>query len=227
MLGVVIPAHNEAEHLGACLGSLVLAALSPDLLLESVMVVVVLDDCSDSTLAVASAFGVTTLEVQARNVGVARALGAQHCLDAGARWLAFTDADTVVAEDWLVRQLQQGSDAVCGTVGVKSWDEHSPAVRQQFMDTYTDADGHRHIHGANLGVSAAAYRRAGGFQPLTSSEDVALVNALQSTGSTIAWSASPRVLTSARRNFRAPRGFGAAIAAASHELSLAKGARAC
>ena len=55
------------------------------------------------------------------------------------------------------------------------------------------------------------YLRAGGFQPLESSEDVALVEALEFSGARIAWSAAPRVATSARREFRAPGGFGAAL----------------
>jgi len=84
-------------------------------------------------------------------------------------------------------------------------------MQEHYERTYTDADGHQHIHGANLGVSAAAYRRAGGFKSLTSSEDVALVEALRETGATIAWSARPRVETSARKTFRAPLGFGATL----------------
>ena len=84
-------------------------------------------------------------------------------------------------------------------------------MRRHYDATYMDADGHRHIHGANLGVSADAYRRVGGFRPLASSEDVALVEALQNSGASIAWSAAPRVVTSARRNFRAPLGFGATL----------------
>ena len=40
---------------------------------------------------------------------------------------------------------------------------------------------------------------------------MALVEALQQTGASIAWSAAPRVVTSARRNFRAPEGFGATL----------------
>jgi hypothetical protein len=65
-----------------------------------------------------------------------------------------------------------------------------------------------HIHGANLGVSADAYVRAGGFKPLAFDEDIALVNALKATGARIAWSAAPRVRTSARLDSRACNGFG-------------------
>jgi hypothetical protein len=139
---------------------------------------------------------------------MARAAGARFALEAGARWLAFTDADSVVAPDWLSTQLALGCDAVCGTVAVRDWGTYGEPMRLHFQATYNDAEGHRHIHGANLGVSAEAYRRAGGFSSLASSEDVALVDALHRQGASIAWSAAPRVVTSARRCFRAPGGFG-------------------
>ncbi|MET0319959.1 MAG: glycosyltransferase, partial [Duganella sp.] len=132
----------------------------------------------------------------------------------GARWLSFTDADTCVSPNWLLAQLAEaarGADAVCGTVAVDDWSHHhadAGLLHQHFQRSYTDADGHRHIHGANLGVSAAAYRHAGGFAPLACSEDVALVEALERCGASVAWSAAPRVTTSARRDARARGGFG-------------------
>jgi len=211
MIGVVVPAHDEEDQIGACLQSLLLAAHCPRLTGEAVLLVVALDACTDGTARIAHGLGAVTLTVQARNVGLARAQGADLALAAGARWLAFTDADTVVAPDWLADQLAQGSDAVCGTIEVRDWGGYGQPMRRHFEATYTDADGHRHIHGANLGVSAEAYRGVGGFQALASSEDVALVHALHDNGASIAWSAMPRVLTSARSDYRAPGGFGATL----------------
>lgn len=211
MIAVVIPAHNEAELVGACLASVKAAAMAPDLQGETVMVVVVADSCTDATECIARSLGAAALPVQFRNVGQARAAGASLALGAQARWLAFTDADTVVAPDWLAVQLRQQADVVCGTVAVNDWHGYGERMRAHYALTYEDRDGHRHIHGANLGVCALAYRRVGGFPPLQSSEDVALVNALISNGAKVAWSAAPRVVTSARRNFRAPDGFGATL----------------
>lgn len=211
MIGVIIPAHDEERWIGPCLDAVLRAAASPRLHGERVVIVVVLDDCSDRTDTVAAERGVVTLAVGARNVGAARAVGAEYCLAAGARWLAFTDADTLVARGWLADQLALGAHAVCGTVGVEDWGGYGHRMRRHFDATYTDANGHRHIHGANLGVSAAAYRQAGGFPALASSEDVAFVHALAASGASIAWSAAPRVVTSARRAFRAPGGFGAEL----------------
>ena len=208
MIGVVIPAHNEEALLEGCLRSVARAALHPALGREEVQVVVVLDDCSDGTARVARCHGVTTLRLEARNVGRARARGAALLLSWGARWLANTDADTRVFPDWLAAQLALRADAVCGTVEVDDWSPHGTHVRQRHEAAYVDAEGHAHIHGANLGVSAQAYVRAGGFPGLAAHEDVALIRALQLTGADIAWSARPRVRTSSRRDPRARGGFG-------------------
>ncbi len=211
MIGVVVPAHDEEAHIGDTVAALRVAAAHPALQGEAVEVLVVLDNCSDATGPIARFAGARTVAVDACNVGRARAAGADQLLDEGARWLAFTDADTRVSPEWLLRQLELGVDAVCGSIGVDDWSAHgthADALRAHFARTYTDADGHRHVHGANLGVSAKAYVRAGGFPALACSEDVALVEALQATGARIAWSAAPRVSTSARHDARARGGFG-------------------
>ena len=219
MIGVVVPAHNEENYIGACLESLWAAARFPGLRGEDVLIVVALDACSDDTERIARSWGATTLMLDARNVGMARAKGAIYALSRGARWLAFTDADSTVAPDWLSTQLALESDAVCGTVEVSDWTEYSDSVRMHHKATYRDVDGHRHIHGANLGVASSSYRSVGGFRPLASSEDVALVHALQANGAKIAWSAAPRVVTSARRHYRAHGGFGEALVRSEHALS--------
>jgi glycosyltransferase involved in cell wall biosynthesis len=211
MLAIIIPAHNEAQHIAACVAAARRAANHHQLLGEEARVIVVLDSCTDDTGVIAQAHGADVTSIDARNVGLARAHGAERALALGARWLAFTDADSIVADDWLARQLDCCADAVCGVIGVRDWSPHIVEVREHFGRTYTDADGHRHIHGANMGVSAKAYVEAGGFPPLATSEDVALVDALTRTGARIEWSAAPRVVTSARTDFRAQKGFGATL----------------
>jgi cellulose synthase/poly-beta-1,6-N-acetylglucosamine synthase-like glycosyltransferase len=215
MIGVLIPAHNEEACLGACLEAVLRAAAHAGLAGEAVTIVVALDACSDGSEDLAARYPVTRVRLNARNVGMARAAAAVALLDAGADWLACTDADTIVADDWLCQQLklrdEGGADAVCGTVSVLDWTPHLARLQvllQRFHAAYTDADDHAHIHGANFGVSAQAYRRVGGFQAVACSEDVALVEALQASGARIAWSAAPRVVTSARIGSKARGGFG-------------------
>ncbi|TFW19378.1 glycosyltransferase [Duganella callida] len=220
MIGIVIPAHNEELYLDDCLRAARLAASHEALHGEHVHITVALDSCTDQSRAIVkfhagrcegTTCSIDYLCVEARNVGVTRAAGAEHMLRLGARWLAFTDADTQVSPAWLAEQLRLNVDVVCGTVAVADWSPHhgdAELLRDYFNDHYTDADGHHHIHGANLGVSAAAYWRAGGFKPLSCSEDVALVEALERSGASFAWSAAPRVTTSARSDARARGGFG-------------------
>ncbi|MBP0600643.1 glycosyltransferase family 2 protein [Herbaspirillum sp. LeCh32-8] len=208
MIGIVIPAHNEEALLDSCLTAARTAATHPALLAEPVRIMVVLDACTDDSAAIAGRHRVDTAQVDAMNVGHARAHGAQRMLAAGARWLAFTDADTLVAPDWLAAQLGVRADVVCGTVDVTDWREHPRHVWEKFRSEYCDRDGHGHIHGANFGISAEAYLRCGGFKPLACHEDVDLVRALQATDATIAWSAAPRVTTSARLASKSRGGFG-------------------
>ena len=207
MIGVVVPAHNEAGAIGACLTAIAAAARTFALTGEPVQVVVVADACDDSTADIARGFGVTCLSIDARNVGEARRVGAEHVLACGARWLAFTDADSLVPPDWLTSQLAWGAQAVCGIVEVADWSMLPSILRDRYDAMYDYRDGHRHVHGANLGVCARAYRRAGGFSPLRVSEDVALVEALTSTGASVVWSGRARVRTSGRLEGRARGGF--------------------
>lgn len=222
MIGIVIPAHNEEELIEDCVVRARACTHSQGLLAEPVEVVVVADACTDDTALLAARAGALVLPIHARNVGAARAAGAELMLARGARWLAFTDADTLVSRDWLADQLALDADAVCGTVEVSDWTpqaEHAELLSFHFAETYRDADDHRHIHGANLGISSEAYRRAGGFRPLACSEDVDLVASLERIGAKISWSARPRVYTSARRVARAPGGFAdALIQAVAHRL---------
>lgn len=214
MIGICIPAHDEERYIEACLRAVTRAACHPRLGREPVRIVVVLDHCRDRTAQLSAAWPVQRLAVDARNVGVARALGARHLLDVGARWLAFTDADTRVSPGWLADQLSLGADVVCGTVAVTGWEEHGARARQArraFSRHYQDRDGHRHVHGANLGVAASAYSRIGGFAALSCSEDQALVDRLQQSGARIAWTCLPRVTTSARPYSRVEGGFASAL----------------
>ena len=236
MIGIAIPAHNEENQIGACLDAVLAAALDLALAGETVAVHVVLDACSDGTATIVrersaafAAHGVVLgwSAIEAAQVGAARAAGAAALLALGARWLAFTDADTRVAPCWLTAQLALDVDVVCGSVAVADWSPHgadAELVRAHFTCNYQDRDGHRHIHGANLGVTAAAYLAAGGFAAVACHEDVLLVRALEAFGARFAWSARPRVFTSARTDARARGGFGdTMLAVVAESLKLQAG----
>jgi len=170
---------------------------------------------------VAAAAGAEVIRIRARNVGAARAAGMARLLgrtggtDPAAMWLATTDADTVVPPGWLRRQLSyadQGWDVVLGTVTVTDWAGHPPHAPAVFEARYAFGAGpHPHVHGANLGIRASAYLAAGGFRPLPTAEDHALLAAATEAGCQVLQAADITVETSARRQARAPRGFSHAL----------------
>ena len=131
--------------------------------------------------------------------------------DPAAVWLATTDADTVVPPGWLRRQLryaERGWDVVLGTVAVADWEEHPPHVPAAFEAMYDHGGGpHPHVHGANLGIRASAYLAAGGFRPLPTAEDHALLAAATEAGCPVVQAGDIIVRTSGRRQARAPLGF--------------------
>jgi glycosyltransferase involved in cell wall biosynthesis len=212
--GVVIPAHNEQDLLPSCLTAVRQAAGQ---LAVPVHLVVVADACTDRTAALARAQGADVVEVSARCVGAARQAGIRQVLDATRHldpaevWIATTDADTRVPRWWLRRQVRfasQGWKGVLGTVTVDDWTGRPPRVQQLFAQRYRAWEVHHpHVHGANLGFAADAYLTAGGFRPLPTAEDHALVDELLAAGIPLLRTTRIPVVTSARSRARAPRGF--------------------
>ncbi|WP_411080255.1 glycosyltransferase [Streptomyces sp. cmx-18-6] len=217
-VAVVVPAHDEESSLPAALAAVARAARHPGLAATRVLTVVVADDCRDRTAAIARNAGALVVSTGCRNPGRARALGVSHALalltaPTPLTWIATTDADSVVPPDWLTHHLaraREGWQAVVGTVVLPP----SPlATRHRILYEATRPPGetpwaHPHVHGANLGVSAAAYRDVGGFPALATGEDRALVQALERRGHRVLRTARCPVLTSPRLQARARGGFG-------------------
>lgn len=213
---VVVPAHDEAQQINRCLTSVTAAA---DAVEVEVEIVVVLDACTDGT-TLRQHPHVRVVEVGHRNVGQARSAGFVDAARVTTSWYASTDADCVVPQDWLSVQLKSAatSDLYVGLVDVPDWSTRHRLLRFRFEDSYTRASGHRHIHGANLGLSATAYWSVGGFAPLRAAEDVDLVERCVAAGFVVNWSGAAPVLTSARRSERTPDGFSAFLTGLEREL---------
>lgn len=219
-VAVVVPARDEAAVLGGCLAAVARAAsrVRP----APVHVIVVADRCRDGTVAVAAeALAGTDAAVvrsDAGNVGVARGVGVATARrlvphgDARHLWIATTDADSRVPPDWLrshITAAAAGWRAVVGGIDVDDWgprDRHLGAglVRHRQRQA---AAGSRPVHGANLGVAAAALDAVGGVPPQVLSEDAALVRVLEAAGIPVLWAPRLVVRTSARRSPRVPGGF--------------------
>lgn len=204
-VAVVVPAHDEALVLAACLDRLRRATAR-----VPAEVIVVADTCTDDTAAVAERAGATVIAVDVRNVGRARAAGMSHALRHGATWLATTDADSLVPTGWLgwhVAHADAGTQVLVGEVRVADWSPHSPLVKDRFERHYA---AHRpHVHGANLGCDAQTYLAVGGFDALAVGEDHDLVARARRAGHRVVHDGRSPVVTSARRLARAPDGFSA------------------
>src|SRR5438445_9665371 len=209
MIGVVIPVHNEEKLLGDCMDAVRRAAMDRQCDAEPVAVVVVHDACAGRSAAIAMQRKAQIVSLNTRCVGAARALGASFALDNGARWVAFTDADSIVPLNWLSVQLDLYADATCGQVAIEDWSSYPSGVRERYLRDYSMDT--RHIHGANLGISAAAYRAAGGFPALNLGEDAALVSSLLARKADVRFAGPAHVATSARWESTVEGGFAAML----------------
>src|SRR5207249_11921217 len=118
-------------------------------------------------------------------------------------------------------RLGRGADGTGGQVGLGAWPKYGPGGRVRYVMDYSMAP--RHIHGANLGMSAAAYRAAGGFPALNLGEDAALISSLLERKADIRFAGAPRVSTSARWESTIEGGF-AAMLRGLREKRIAKAA---
>jgi glycosyltransferase involved in cell wall biosynthesis len=219
-LGVVVPAHNEEHLLADCLVALRKAVRSVRV---PVVVLVVLDGCTDGSRSVCQRLGAETLEINARNVGLARAAGFRALTGGEAEpralWLASTDADTQVDPGWLRHQLDLadgGADVALGVIKL-SGQSASCELRRAFGAEYEKhmfSDGsHDHVHGANLGMRASVYLDAGGFPGMANHEDRWLVQRLRRMpGVIIERSQQLIVSTSGRLEGRCKHGLAATLA---------------
>jgi glucosyl-3-phosphoglycerate synthase len=232
---IVVPARDEAQRIGECL-----MALSRQREVEpgSFEVIVILDGCHDTTAEVVEELarsepGLTIHTVKladSEGVGRARRLGmdlaCQRLLDLGRDegLIASTDADSVVATDWLARQLELtrlGAQAIGGHIELHSREsgalvaeallerERRGIARMRAVLRENPSEGmteHHQFSGASLALTASTYRRCGGLPVRAALEDEALERELRASGVPIHHSRRVRVRTSARTDGRAPRG---------------------
>jgi cellulose synthase/poly-beta-1,6-N-acetylglucosamine synthase-like glycosyltransferase len=229
-IAIGIPAHDEGAHIDRALHAVLRAA--PDGL--PVVIVVAADSCRDETAAIARTrmsrvprnVQTRVVSIDARCAGIAReaacrAADALLRLQVGApeaRWIATTDADTVVPADWLethCRWAAHGADAVAGLVRVDPLDPLPRTVRRMIereLDAHASSP-HPHVFGANIGMRAAWWYAVGGFPPIPVGEDQLIIQRLRAAGARVMAVSDSVVTTSGRLDPRAPAGFGAHLAA--------------
>lgn len=220
-VGVVVPARDEADHIAACLAALRAAIEHVGLPADRLHAVLVADSCTDATATLAdpllAGWG-EVLEVEVGSPGAARALGTEVLLQRLAAirparlWLASTDADTVVPVDWLSRHLacaRAGAMAVAGVVELDSLVPLPPGVAEEYDRIYRGPpdEEHPHVHAANLGVRADAYRAVGGWQTVARGEEHHLWLGVRERGWPTMSPRSLQVTTSSRLVSRLRGGF--------------------
>ena len=206
----------------------------------AVKVVVLANNCRDDTAARARAVSpaVEVLEVELppdrANAGAARRAAMESAVarlaPPGAGLICTTDADSRPRPDWIVRlwdAVQAGAEAVAGAV------EFDPLESRAFSDARrregvysalqaeivarVDPEAHNpwpnHIWawGANLAVTAGAYRRVGGLFPQALGEDRAFLQRLRYHDVPVRHCLDARVWTSARTEGRAPGGLASLV----------------
>jgi GT2 family glycosyltransferase len=187
-VSVVVPARDEGGQIGRCVS----AILAQD---AKVAEVVVVDDGSrDATAAAASAAGARVVPAPAPGAGQAGKASA----GAAGRWLAFVDADVVLAPEAISRLLAACRDtaAVAGSPLARQvtralWEELllpdlGLAVAERLdLDAIADpAQAGAFLSGQCLLVRRDAYEAVGGFGAVAGSlvEDVALARRLKAAG---------------------------------------------
>lgn len=229
---VVVPARDEEDLIGACLRALAgQRGVAP----EEYEVLLVLDRCTDGTEARAAAVAADhpglrlyALEGPGAGSGTARRVGMEAAckrllsIRGSDGLICSTDADTIVAPDWLASQLlavESGAKAIGGRIYLADAGSLPPGVlrlhaekgRMRHEKLLTDPDRagraeHWQFSGASLALTAETYREVGGLRPMESLEDEHLEEALRENGVPIERLLSVRVTTSPRLQGRASHG---------------------
>jgi glucosyl-3-phosphoglycerate synthase len=238
---VVVPARNEEELIGSCLQAL---AEQEGVSCEEYEILLVLDRCTDGTETrardVAASYPglrLSFLDGPGKGSGHARRLGMEvacdrlHAVGRPHALISSTDADTVVAPDWISAQLdaaQRGAKAIGGRIeladdgtvpkALLEWHLARGDSRHKRLLSEPAPSGrteHWQFSGASMALTAEVYRKVGGMEPRNALEDEQLEDALRRHSVPIERLLSVRVATSARLVGRAGRGL-------AHDLSAVR-----
>jgi hypothetical protein len=243
---VILPARNEEACLAATLDALAAqtdlsGAPIPTNAMETLLL---LNNCTDASAEVVRQWQAMhpgfvlhlverTLPQEVAHVGTARRLLMDTAWSrltgrAGSAILS-TDADTLVAPDWVAQNLRaiaHGADAVGGVIHLMEGDlESLPtgareaylrdhkyqrliAELEHWLDPQDGDPWPRHLEhfGASLACTPQIYARAGGLPAVKPLEDVAFVDALRRVGAKLRHDPAVMVSTSARLDGRAEVG---------------------
>lgn len=122
-VSVIIPVHNAARFIGACLESL------KEQTFKDYEVIVVDDASTDETVEIASKYAKVIKSLKNQGEGAVRNIGAR---EASGEILAFTDADVILPKDWLERLVNNFKMRNVSCVG----GGYSGSVGNSFMEKF-------------------------------------------------------------------------------------------
>lgn len=243
-VAIAIPARDEEQCLPACLHAIDRAAESTAL---PVTVVVIANGCTDDTVALLGQIRLCHARLCWRAVsllpghahaGRARRIAfdaAAEELKAPGDLLLGTDADTLVAPDWIARigaHVEAGADAVAGRAFTPRLERAAfgaeGKARLDLLGRYYTAldwlrahgnpdaadpwPRHYYEGGASIALTLGWYRRIGGAPTPSLGEDRALFAAVRDGGGRVRHPVDVRVFTSCRAKGRAPGGMADTVA---------------
>lgn len=171
-LSIVIPAYNEEKYIEKCLRAL-------DEQRDSNTEIIVVDNAStDNTAEIASCYADKVVREPSKGVAIARQRG---LMEASGDIVAFTDADTLVGENWVstIRErLTSSSEAIYGPVHLLDGKTLEKIAARYFFTGFlrlTHLLGFPNVCGQNFAARRELLLRVGGFNTsLKSAEDVEL-----------------------------------------------------
>lgn len=195
---VIVPAYNEAAYVGAAL-----KALQHQDFTGPYEIIVVDNNSTDGTAAIAASSGATVVSEPVAGVCQARQRGAAH---ARGEILVSTDADTVQPPDWLSRidrQFRRGDDIVavggpCRFSNPSWWAEFFPQLLFRTVAAVFSWTGRVfYISATNTAVRRADFP---GYNPRMTQggDELDLLRRLKPAGRVV-WDPDNVVLTSPRR----------------------------
>jgi glycosyltransferase involved in cell wall biosynthesis len=174
MISVVIPAHNESTLIQACLESFRLQQFT-----QPFEVIVVNNGSTDDTVQKIEAYKERFPTFDVRVVDEPRLGIAQACQTGllAARYdiLARTDADTVVAPDWLARMAHHYANPHVMAVGGNIQYESNQlfGLGSRLFRSWHNWAGIPYYFGTNMSIRRAAFVATGGFNTaLKRTEDI-------------------------------------------------------
>ena len=238
-ISIAIPALNERDSIVRCVAAMLrqTETVPRDIKLS---VHVLANNCSDDTAAVLRGrFGAggalrvheVSLPPGRANAGWARRTAlefAANDLRGPEDLILSSDADTVVARDWIDKMLRYfdlGFDAVAGIARIRARDFGTLTAAERgrlrqltkyhALLAYLRRDrsapddpwpNHGYEGGASIALTFGVYRTIGGCPPLPCGEDRAMFEAVRTAGGRVRHALDVRVFTSGRRIGRARGG---------------------